>query len=143
MYAANYQNNKYKTQLCRHFSATGTCSLGAKCMFAHGQQELRGNGIILIERVCSQLVFATDGGLNVPEHPQYARFALALILQQLNKLDRELSSSGFNEPACESLIIVLIYKIRPMILQDPAFQIVEIILQNMEKIFVLKPVLII
>lgn len=34
-------NNKYKTTLCRHFSTTGTCTMGGRCHFAHGQEELR------------------------------------------------------------------------------------------------------
>lgn len=32
---------RYKTELCRTFSETGTCKYGSKCQFAHGQQELR------------------------------------------------------------------------------------------------------
>lgn len=32
---------KYKTQLCRHFTETGTCSLDKYCQFAHGPTELR------------------------------------------------------------------------------------------------------
>lgn len=32
---------KYKTSLCRHFEAQGTCSLAESCVFAHGKQELR------------------------------------------------------------------------------------------------------
>ncbi|CAD8140899.1 unnamed protein product [Paramecium octaurelia] len=38
-----YPNQKYKTQLCRHFITNGNCALGARCQFAHGRQELRGN----------------------------------------------------------------------------------------------------
>eukprot|EP00825_Cyclidium_porcatum_P048580 TRINITY_DN8197_c0_g1_i1.p2 TRINITY_DN8197_c0_g1~~TRINITY_DN8197_c0_g1_i1.p2 ORF type:complete len:257 (-),score=27.16 TRINITY_DN8197_c0_g1_i1:174-944(-) len=32
--------DRYKTTLCRHFQ-NGNCTLGDKCYFAHGQQELR------------------------------------------------------------------------------------------------------
>ncbi|XP_075042887.1 mRNA decay activator protein ZFP36-like [Mixophyes fleayi] len=32
---------RYKTELCRTFSETGTCKYGSKCQFAHGQVELR------------------------------------------------------------------------------------------------------
>jgi len=32
----------YKTELCRKFIQTNTCRYGAKCQFAHGQDELRG-----------------------------------------------------------------------------------------------------
>lgn len=32
---------KYKTVKCRHFEQSGSCSLGDKCSFAHGDQELR------------------------------------------------------------------------------------------------------
>ncbi|XP_069602618.1 mRNA decay activator protein ZFP36-like [Ranitomeya imitator] len=32
---------RYKTELCRTFSETGTCKYGSKCQFAHGQGELR------------------------------------------------------------------------------------------------------
>ncbi|KAG8448898.1 hypothetical protein GDO86_015828 [Hymenochirus boettgeri] len=32
---------RYKTELCRTFSETGTCKYGAKCQFAHGKTELR------------------------------------------------------------------------------------------------------
>ncbi|XP_068106569.1 mRNA decay activator protein ZFP36 [Hyperolius riggenbachi] len=32
---------RYKTELCRTFSETGTCKYGSKCQFAHGHQELR------------------------------------------------------------------------------------------------------
>ncbi|CAD8058703.1 unnamed protein product [Paramecium sonneborni] len=38
-----YPNQKYKTQLCRHFITNGNCALGARCQFAHGRQELRTN----------------------------------------------------------------------------------------------------
>ena len=33
--------NLYKTELCRSFMETGKCRYGSKCMFAHGQEELR------------------------------------------------------------------------------------------------------
>ncbi|KAM4689883.1 mRNA decay activator protein ZFP36-like [Rhinophrynus dorsalis] len=32
---------RYKTELCRTYSETGTCKYGAKCQFAHGKTELR------------------------------------------------------------------------------------------------------
>ena len=32
---------KYKTQLCRHFTETGACPLDKYCQFAHGPTELR------------------------------------------------------------------------------------------------------
>ncbi|OCT66333.1 hypothetical protein XELAEV_18042589mg [Xenopus laevis] len=32
---------RYKTELCRTYSETGTCKYGAKCQFAHGKIELR------------------------------------------------------------------------------------------------------
>ncbi|KAM8954510.1 mRNA decay activator protein ZFP36-like [Pelodytes ibericus] len=32
---------RYKTELCRTFSETGTCKYGTKCQFAHGHMELR------------------------------------------------------------------------------------------------------
>ncbi|KAL4446923.1 hypothetical protein ABPG74_014895 [Tetrahymena malaccensis] len=32
---------KYKTNLCRHWQTSGNCQIGAKCHFAHGQEELR------------------------------------------------------------------------------------------------------
>ncbi|CAD8146902.1 unnamed protein product [Paramecium pentaurelia] len=38
-----FPNQKYKTQLCRHFITNGNCALGARCQFAHGRQELRAN----------------------------------------------------------------------------------------------------
>ncbi|KAG5459547.1 MAG: hypothetical protein BJ554DRAFT_38 [Olpidium bornovanus] len=31
----------YKTELCRSYEETGTCRYGAKCQFAHGNEELR------------------------------------------------------------------------------------------------------
>ena len=31
---------KYKTELCKKFSDTGTCPYGSKCRFAHGKGEL-------------------------------------------------------------------------------------------------------
>lgn len=34
-------NNKYKTTLCRHWQTTGACTIGIKCVFAHGEGELR------------------------------------------------------------------------------------------------------
>ena len=34
----------YKTQLCRTFQETGTCSYGDRCKFAHGEAELRQPG---------------------------------------------------------------------------------------------------
>ncbi|XP_053577695.1 mRNA decay activator protein ZFP36 [Bombina bombina] len=32
---------RYKTELCRTFSETGSCKYGVKCQFAHGKSELR------------------------------------------------------------------------------------------------------
>jgi len=32
---------KFKTKLCHHFMATGNCYFGAKCHFAHGEDQLR------------------------------------------------------------------------------------------------------
>lgn len=34
-------NQKYKTILCRHWQTTGACTIGVRCVFAHGQAELR------------------------------------------------------------------------------------------------------
>lgn len=34
-------NQKYKTTLCRHWQTTGACTIGVKCVFAHGEGELR------------------------------------------------------------------------------------------------------
>ena len=34
-------NQKYKTTLCRHWLTTSSCSNGVRCVFAHGQAELR------------------------------------------------------------------------------------------------------
>lgn len=34
-------NNRYKTQLCRHFASQGHCHLGDRCSFAHGAAEIR------------------------------------------------------------------------------------------------------
>ena len=34
-------NQKYKTTLCRHWQTSGSCSIGVRCVFAHGQGELR------------------------------------------------------------------------------------------------------
>ena len=34
-------NQKYKTTLCRHWQQTGACTIGVRCVFAHGQAELR------------------------------------------------------------------------------------------------------
>ena len=31
----------YKTALCKQFSATGACEYRGKCLFAHGEGELR------------------------------------------------------------------------------------------------------
>lgn len=40
-YNSKINHQKYKTQICRHFEAQGSCSLGNKCSFAHGKEELR------------------------------------------------------------------------------------------------------
>jgi len=29
-------NQKYKTTLCRHWQQSGSCSIGVRCVFAHG-----------------------------------------------------------------------------------------------------------
>lgn len=34
-------NGKYKTQLCRNYQTIGTCFMGDRCTFAHGELELR------------------------------------------------------------------------------------------------------
>lgn len=36
----NHQS-RYKTELCRSWSETGSCRYGSKCQFAHGEAELR------------------------------------------------------------------------------------------------------
>ena len=33
--------SKYKTELCRQYSSSGSCKYGEKCQFAHGKSELR------------------------------------------------------------------------------------------------------
>eukprot|EP00026_Physarum_polycephalum_P006418 Phypoly_transcript_06460.p1 GENE.Phypoly_transcript_06460~~Phypoly_transcript_06460.p1 ORF type:complete len:279 (+),score=52.69 Phypoly_transcript_06460:613-1449(+) len=33
--------NRYKTELCKSFTETGTCRYGVKCQFAHGKEEIR------------------------------------------------------------------------------------------------------
>lgn len=38
----NGSPSKYKTEMCRQFSSSGTCKYGDKCQFAHGHCELRG-----------------------------------------------------------------------------------------------------
>ncbi|XP_059147979.1 roquin-2-like [Physella acuta] len=38
--AAPIQNTRYKTSMCRDFSARGTCPRGNTCTFAHSQEEL-------------------------------------------------------------------------------------------------------
>eukprot|EP00002_Diphylleia_rotans_P001237 TRINITY_DN10695_c0_g1_i1.p1 TRINITY_DN10695_c0_g1~~TRINITY_DN10695_c0_g1_i1.p1 ORF type:complete len:161 (-),score=32.18 TRINITY_DN10695_c0_g1_i1:655-1137(-) len=42
-FCASSQNhmNRYKTEMCRTFEDTGSCSYGAKCQYAHGKEELR------------------------------------------------------------------------------------------------------
>jgi hypothetical protein len=34
-------HNRFRTRVCRNFSARGACPYGQRCMFAHGPQELR------------------------------------------------------------------------------------------------------
>lgn len=34
------QNTRYKTSMCRDFTAKGSCPRGASCTFAHSQEEL-------------------------------------------------------------------------------------------------------
>ena len=35
------KRGKYKTELCIHYSSTGTCYYGAKCHYAHGREDIR------------------------------------------------------------------------------------------------------
>jgi len=37
----NYQESRYKTELCRHWEEKGTCPHGLQCLFAHGLAELK------------------------------------------------------------------------------------------------------
>ena len=37
----NQINEKYKTELCRHYQNRGQCTLVDRCHFAHGDVELR------------------------------------------------------------------------------------------------------
>jgi len=37
----NYQESRYKTELCRHWQENGTCPHGLQCLFAHGLNELK------------------------------------------------------------------------------------------------------
>lgn len=39
--ANNRKLGLYKTELCRSWEEKGTCRYGAKCQFAHGEDELR------------------------------------------------------------------------------------------------------
>ena len=39
--SSNGSPSKYKTEMCRQFSTSGTCKYGDKCQFAHGHCELR------------------------------------------------------------------------------------------------------
>jgi len=39
--STNGSPSKYKTEMCRQFSSSGTCKYGDKCQFAHGHYELR------------------------------------------------------------------------------------------------------
>jgi len=39
--SSNGSPSKYKTEMCRQFSSSGSCKYGEKCQFAHGQHELR------------------------------------------------------------------------------------------------------
>jgi hypothetical protein len=36
----NFQESRYKTELCRHYEESGDCPHGQQCLYAHGQQEL-------------------------------------------------------------------------------------------------------
>jgi hypothetical protein len=36
----NFQESRYKTELCRHYEELGDCPHGQQCLYAHGQQEL-------------------------------------------------------------------------------------------------------
>lgn len=44
-------NNLYKTQLCKHFMQTKHCHVGAKCHFAHGENELRKKDDVSISNI--------------------------------------------------------------------------------------------
>mmetsp|Transcript_28858 Transcript_28858/g.43583 ORF Transcript_28858/g.43583 Transcript_28858/m.43583 type:complete len:118 (+) Transcript_28858:559-912(+) len=37
----NKQNSNYKTVLCKNFQREGACQYESKCMYAHGEAELR------------------------------------------------------------------------------------------------------
>ena len=37
-------DNRFKTQLCRFFKMDNSCNKGDQCQYAHGMQELNGNG---------------------------------------------------------------------------------------------------
>lgn len=37
---SSQQNARYKTSMCRDFTAKGSCPRGANCTFAHSQDEL-------------------------------------------------------------------------------------------------------
>lgn len=45
---------KYKTELCKTYSQTGSCKYGYKCRFAHGEQELipRKRSSFYKKRIC-------------------------------------------------------------------------------------------
>ncbi len=38
------QQELIKTRLCKHFSATGSCPFEGRCLFAHGERDLRNRG---------------------------------------------------------------------------------------------------
>lgn len=48
------QDFRYKTSLCRHFMAHGRCGYGARCHFAHGEDDLRSGAFEKEARRASQ-----------------------------------------------------------------------------------------
>lgn len=89
-------NQKYKTTLCRHWQTTGACTIGVKCVFAHGEGELRNpndpitlNQNILTDPKMLSSFMTTPLGVKFGFMQDVAHINAMVTAQQLDSLREE------------------------------------------------------
>lgn len=93
-------NQKYKTTLCRHWQLTGACTIGVRCVFAHGQGQLRNpndpitlNQDILTDPKMLTAFMTTPLGDVAQINAMVAAQQLGSLMQQTQSLKKVLHTS--------------------------------------------------
>ena len=94
-------NQKYKTTLCRHWQTTGACTIGVRCVFAHGPAELRSpndpitvNQEVLTDPKMLTAFMTTPLGDVAQINAMVAAQQLDSLMQETETLKKALNSSN-------------------------------------------------